>query len=127
MGNSLAHVAPSRHRVLPETSGAMAKANLRKAETRNFQAEIGACVRAARLVLGWSLKEFTAQIERATGQKRDERQIGRWEDGKERPQFDALFAIEPLRGPLVIQLAALSEAIEVQTTIVVRKSAVDAA
>ena len=117
MGNSLSESSSERQRELPETASQMARARLRKAEKADFQAQIGACVRSARQSLGWSLKEFAGEL------NRDERQVARWEDGKERPQFDQLWAVEDLRGPLVIALASLSEQIDVTTTIQIRRSA----
>lgn len=108
------------HLLVSENRVPMVKADLRKAERRDWPVEVGAAIRRARLVVGWSLKEFAAHLEAATEKSRDERQIGRWEDGKETPQLAALFAIEQLRGPLVIQLANLAHEIEVVTEIRVR-------
>jgi len=63
-----------------------------------------------------SLKEFAALVQR------EERQVGRWLTGDERPQFDALFAVETLRRPLVIALAELAgEVVELETVIRVRR------
>lgn len=93
---------------------------LRKAEIDEWQVRVGAAIRRARLAVGWSLKEFAAALEQATEKSRDDRQISRWEDGKENPQLAALFSIERLRGPLVIQLATLAQEIEVVTEIRVR-------
>jgi transcriptional regulator with XRE-family HTH domain len=77
----------------------MARAHLRNAETADFREHIGRIVRRARALVGWSLKEFAAHV------GRDERQVSRWESGQERAQFDALMAVEALRGPLVQALA----------------------
>ena len=100
----------------------MAKADLKKCEA-DFRADMGRCVERARKALGWSQKQLGDALEQATGEKRDVAQISRWEKGSERPQFDVLWAVEPLRGPLVIALASLSEQIEVDTTIRIRRSA----
>jgi ribosome-binding protein aMBF1 (putative translation factor) len=118
--NSMSAAVLSGHRVISETPTAMVKASLRKAEKRDWPSEVGSALRRARLFLGWSLKEFACELERATEKKRDERQLARWEDGKETPQMAALFAIDKLRGPLVIQLANLAHEIEVVTEIRVR-------
>lgn len=95
----------------------MAKAGIRKAETADFRAVIGGCIERAYQSLGWNLDEFAQQAQR------DPRQVKRWIDGAERPQFDTLFSVVELRGPLVIELARLSESIEVVTTITVRRTA----
>ena len=95
---------------------AMAKANLRKAETVDFRVVIGRVIARAQSLAGWSLKELAAKVER------DPRQVARWLDGSERAQFDVLFAVEELRGPLVIALGELAGA-DVQTTVIVRRSA----
>lgn len=95
----------------------MAKADLRKPEIGDFREQIGRGIERARLLSGLSLKEFADQI------GRDERQIARWITGAERPQFDAIFAVKALRGPMVVALAELSETVDVQTTIVIRRSA----
>jgi ribosome-binding protein aMBF1 (putative translation factor) len=115
MASILTEPLAANHRVLPETASRMAHADLRKAEKPDLQAAIGGCVRAARQSLGWSLKEFAAAVDR------DARQVSRWEDGTERAQFDVLWAVEALRGPLVIALAGLSEQIEINTTIQIRR------
>ena len=124
---SVAETPSARHRQLLEiTSGVMAKADLKKLEI-NLKAAIGGAVEDARKSLGWSQKELASAIDKATGvqpgDERDVAQISRWEKGSERPQFDVLWAVEPLRGPLVIALASLSQQIEVVTEIRVRRSA----
>jgi len=95
----------------------MAKADLqdiRKADI-DWKLAIG---RAIERVMGTLLlKEFADLIHR------DERQVKRWIDGKERPQFDAIFAVDRFRGPLVIALAELAHDVEVETTITIRRTA----
>lgn len=123
MANSIAVEAGSRHRLLSEIDpAAMAKANLKKFEV-DFRSAMGGCVARARKVLGWSQKELSDAIEIATGEARDVAQISRWEKGSERPQFDVLWSVDAMRGPLVIALASLSQQIEVSTTISIRRSA----
>ena len=107
----------SAHLLCSEIPARMAKAELRIPEMRDFRAEIGRAIDRARLSLTWNLDEFAAAV------GRDTRQLARWMSGTERPQFDALFSVEALRGPLVIELARLSEQIEVVTEIRVRRSA----
>lgn len=107
-----------RHVLSSDLRPQMAKASLsdvRKADVYEWKEQIGQAIRRTRGVL--SLKEFATAIDR------DERQIARWEEGKERPQFDAIFAVRALRGPLVIALAQLSEDACVETTIVIRRTA----
>jgi hypothetical protein len=64
-----------------------------------------------------SLKEFAAAI------VRDERQIARWEEGKERPHVDAIFAVRAFRLVFIEALAGLDDDVQVQTVITIRRSA----
>jgi transcriptional regulator with XRE-family HTH domain len=95
----------------------MATASLRKAESIDYREQIGAAVQRAASLVGWSLKELAAEV------NRDPRQVARWITGQERPQLDALWEVEALRGPLVIALAELSAQVEVVTEIRVRRTA----
>jgi len=105
------------HLLRSEIPTRMAKADLRKAEMPDWRAQIGTAIERARLLSGLSLKQFADAI------GRDERQIARWIVGTERPQLDAIFTVRELRGPLVIALAELSQTVEVETTIRIRRSA----
>ncbi len=104
---------------LPGTAERMAKADLRTAEYRARLALI-----VAEITDHWSLKEFAAALERATGRPHwDVRQLARWKSGQERPQFDAILAIESLRVPLMMRFAVLcGTAVEVTTQITVKAS-----
>ena len=115
---SIAEASPSRHRLLDEVpSPVMAKASSRKLNS-DFQAEIGRSITRARMLVGWSKKELAGALDR------DEAQISRWEGGKERPQFDALWALQEFRAPLVIALAELAkDGIEISTEIRIKRSA----
>lgn len=96
----------------------MAKAQLRKAEIADWRERVGAAIERARLLRGWSLKELADAV------KRDERQCARWINGSERPQLDALFAVDCFRPSLVIALSELGgDSVEVTTQIIVRRSA----
>lgn len=95
----------------------MAKADLRKAEPEDWKPVIGRAIERTRTLCGWSLKQFADAI------GRDERQIARWIVGTERPQLDAIFAVQELRGPLVIALSELSDTVSVETTITIKKRA----
>lgn len=123
MGSSVHRAMPTTHRLLSEIGPTvMAKADLKKFEL-DCRAAMGRCVERARKALGWSQKELADAIEHATGEARDVAQISRWEKGSERPQFDVLWSVESMRGPLVIALASLSEQIEVNTTIQIKRTA----
>lgn len=106
-------------RELPErATGGMAKAILRKAEGEPWKVQIGRAIQRALSLRGWSLKEFAGALDR------DPRQVARWIDGSERPQFDAMFAVETLRQPLVIALAELAgTGVEITTEITIRRVA----
>ena len=116
MAASVSNPALLGHRVIPETRPRMAKADLRKAEMDDHRRRIGAAVARAIALRGWTLKECAAAV------GRDERQIARWCSGDERPQLDAIRAVESLRAPM---LQALSEAFggDVEITIRIGRSA----
>jgi transcriptional regulator with XRE-family HTH domain len=95
----------------------MAKATLKELDTPDYRALIGRCLDRARCLVGWSKKELAAAL------GKDEGQVCRWMDGKERPHLDALFAVAVLRGPLVIALAEITADVDVVTTITVRRIA----
>lgn len=121
--DSLIDGTPVRQRVLPETARATAKADLRKAEKVDYRARIAKEV-IEPLLAGLALKEVSALIFRATGREIDERQIARWKTGEERPQFDALIAVEQFRHPLLLLWAQfIGGAVEVTTHIVVKRIA----
>lgn len=96
----------------------MVKADLRKAETERFRVAIGGALRRMRLLRGWSLKELAGAV------NRDERQVSRWEEGTERPQFDALIAVESLRQPLILAICELAgDVVTIRTQIEIKRSA----
>ena len=117
MARILAKSSDSSHRLLPEARPVMAKADLRKADTADWREQIGAAIQRVKDARVWSLKEFADAL------GRDERQVKRWIDGRERPQFDVLFAVAALRQPLVVAFAELAGAgVEVETVVrVIRK------
>lgn len=100
----VANSAADRHRVIPEKAERMARMDLRKAETRDFQAEIGACLFRARSWLGWNLEQLAAAL------KRDARQVRRWEAGEERTQVDVVMSVNELRQPFALQIARIAGA-----------------
>jgi ribosome-binding protein aMBF1 (putative translation factor) len=118
MSSSVNQSMGAAHRLLHELPPPpMAKATSRKLNS-DFQADIGGCIARARLLVGWSKKELAAAVER------DDAQISRWEAGKERPQFDALWSVPAFRAPFVIALAELAkDGIEISTEIRIRRTA----
>jgi ribosome-binding protein aMBF1 (putative translation factor) len=116
--NDTARLASMSSPLTGETRPRMAKANLRKPEPDAWRARVGSAVERTRTLSGLSLKEFADAI------GRDERQVARWITAVERPQVDAIFAVESLRGVLVISLAELAHDIEVITEIRIRRRTV---
>jgi ribosome-binding protein aMBF1 (putative translation factor) len=120
MNTNMPDTSAVRHRLLPEKAGpAMAKADLRKAETPDaWKTDIGLAIERVQKRSGWSLKEFADKV------GRNERQVKRWMTADERPQFDALFAVAALRHLMVLALAELAgEGVEVTTEIRMRRIA----
>jgi len=93
----------------------MAKAGLRKTEEGALL--VGRALQRAASLLGWSLKELAAAV------NRDPRQVARWIGGAERAPLDVLWDVADLRQPLVIALAESCEDIDVVTEIRVRRRA----
>lgn len=104
-------------RTMCEVSRRPAKAQLTECETAAWMTAIGRAIDRARQDCGWNVSEFADHV------KRDRAQVSRWIAGTERPQFDVLFAVETLRVPIVLRLAALSDALDVATVITVRRMA----
>jgi ribosome-binding protein aMBF1 (putative translation factor) len=108
MSASLHDRVASGPRVIPEKASAMAKAEVRKAENDEIQAEIGGCLDYARREVGWTLDQLAAEL------GRDPRQIRRWIAGEETLQMHVAWKVQALRQPFVIALAKLAAcAIEV--------------
>jgi transcriptional regulator with XRE-family HTH domain len=77
-----------------------------------WKTEIGHAFQRCLALAGLSEKEAAALLDRDTGQ------IARWASGEDRPLFDVIFAVDQLRGPMVIALAELDrQRVEVETTI----------
>jgi hypothetical protein len=117
MAATIAQQPAPAHLLRSDMPVRMAKADLRKPESVDFRAAIGRCIERAYKSIGWNLDELAEAVHH------DQRQVARWISGAERAQFDVLFSVESLRGPLVIALAGLSEQIEVVTEIRVRRPA----
>ena len=103
--------------LLPDKGARTAKAAIRKPDTGAYYASLGGCIEEVRRVSGLTLKEFSVAI------GKDERQLSRQIAGSDRPQLEAIFAVERFRGPLVIALARLAADVDIVTEIRVRKSA----
>jgi hypothetical protein len=93
----------------------MAKADLKTLEIDWIQA-VGSAIRRAVSIAGLSDKEAAAKV------RVDPGQFAKWLAGRERPQFDRLFAVAELREPLILQLALLLPGVEVTTQINLRKA-----
>ena len=120
MAETLPNPSSARHPELSEIRGTMVKASLRKAEIEDDDRKmLGRAIVRARSLLGWSLKQLAAAV------SRDPRQVHRWEQGddRDRAQLDALWAVEEMRGPLVIALAEAADdsAVVITTHIAVRQ------
>lgn len=96
----------------------VAQANLRKAETP-YLLQVGRAVERARRMRGWTNDEFAGKCAAPGEASRDPRQVAKWQNGKERPHFDVLFAIDDdvFKNALVIALAALATGVEIDTVI----------
>lgn len=119
MNPSLTEPDRARHLLSSETRPRMAKADLRKSETEGWRVEIGRAIQRAMGLAGWNLEQFANAV------GRDARQCSRWINGAERPQMDALFAVERLRPALVIALSELAgEDVTINTVVTIRRKAV---
>jgi hypothetical protein len=103
--------------LVSESRAKTAKADIRKADTDAYYASLGRCIEEVRHVYGLTLEQFAHEL------GKDDRQLARQIAGKERPQLEAVFAVDRFRAPLVIALAKLSAGVEVVTEIRVRRTA----
>lgn len=93
-----------------------AKAPLRNADV--WKPQIGIALQRAVSLVGWSLKEFSAAV------NRDPRQCARWISGVEPTPLAVIFSVSALRGPFVIALAEVSgDEVSIVTTITVKRVA----
>lgn len=113
----MAEGTQARPLLIPENRAHMAKVALRSAEMIDpHYVKLGACMDEVRRFLGLSLEEFAYAL------KKDERQIARQLQGKERPQIEVVLAVDRFQGPMVIALARVSQGVEVDTVIHVRRT-----
>lgn len=85
--------------------------SLRSAEINPHHAKLGACMAEVQRFLGLSLEEFAFAL------KKDARQVARQMAGTERPQLEAVLAVDRFQGPMVVALARVSQGVEVDTVI----------
>lgn len=78
---------------------------------------MGEVGRGVQSVFRLTLKEFAAAL------GKDERQVQRWIEGKERPQIEAVLAVAKFEGPMLIALARSTSGMQVDTVIYSRRSA----
>ena len=105
-----------RHLPVSETKPPMVKADLRKSEIALWREQLGKAIERAKALSGLNLNQFADEI------GRNERQVARWITGDERPQFDAIFASDKLRQPIVIALAEMAgDGVCVETIVRVRR------
>lgn len=90
----------------------------RKALADDVRREIGRAIERALQLADITKQDASDRMGYGTNQA----PLSRWISGVERPQFEKLFAIRELRGPMVQALAELSSDIEVTTTIRIRRA-----
>jgi hypothetical protein len=124
MTPSILNTPDPRHLERLDIPRKQAKADLQKVETQ-WPEMVGLAIQRCFSLAGVTQKQAAAALEKATnGRVGDAAQVGRWLSGKERPQLDALFAVEEFRQPLVIAFAELAgQAVEVETVVRVRRTA----
>lgn len=79
-------------------------------------AVIAACLDEVRRDAGLNVDEFAGLLDR------DARQVGKWLNATERPQFETVFAIERFQQPLLLALARRVPSIQITTQLTVRSA-----
>ena len=113
-GSSVAQPVSTLHRANGESAGRMAKASLPKGENPRWQ-ELGACLDEARAELRWTLDRLARELDR------DDKQVGRWLRGEERPQIEVVIGVGELRAPFCMALARRTPECEVETIVRIRR------
>lgn len=103
--------------LVTERRATTAKVDLKKVEKDALWAELGKCLVFVCYDAQLSLKQFAAAL------GKDEAQIHRQMEGKERPQIEVVFAVPEYRAPLVIALARITSQIEISTELRIRRTA----
>ena len=101
----------------PRKQAKAALKGVRKAEKASQWEKDGAAMREVQHTLCLTLKEFAAAL------GKDERQIERQMQGLERPQIEAVRAVERFEGPMLIAQARRTSGVQVDTVIHVRRTA----
>ncbi len=114
MAGSVAQPGIVAQRELPETVRAVAKASIRKADEQHRERIGRAFADGTR---HWTLNELSGLL------NRDERQLARWKTGIERHQLDACLEAPDVYRAVMVALCALDPAVEVQTTVILRRPA----
>jgi hypothetical protein len=120
MNSSLAQQNLPTPLLVTEKRRKQAKAGLpdvRKAEIERLWVQWGACIDEVRGVFRMTLQQFAAKL------GKDERQVARWIAGIERPQIEAVLAVDEFNGPMLIALARSASGVYVDTVIHIRRSA----
>ena len=121
MALTVAQTPEARHIPLSEKSeksARTAKTDLRKPEKANPQwVKHGQAMREVMRFADLSLEEFAHAL------KKNDRQIARQMLGQERPQIEAVLAVERFEGPMVIALARRTSGVDVDTVVHIRRSA----
>jgi hypothetical protein len=95
-----------------------AKADLKNLEP--WREQVGGAIQRALSLAGLTQKEGWVLLGHNDGAR-----LNRWIAGSERPQFDALFAVERLRPALVIALSELAgEDVTINTVVTIRRKVV---
>lgn len=115
MPSTVPHPDRSAHREKSEIARpVMAKADLTNREV--WRTRVGRAVQRAFSLAGLTQQQAADLIQR------DRAQVARWASGGERPQLDALFAVETLRQPLIQAFSELAGA-DVEITVRLRRPA----
>lgn len=110
MSSSLIDSVQARPLLSSENRAQMAKVGLRSAENIDpHYVKLGQCMQEVQRFLGLSLEEFAHAL------KKDVRQVARQMQGKERPQIEAVLAVDRFQGPMVVAIARMSSGVEVDT------------
>ncbi len=115
MNSSLNRVTQPAPLRVPESGAQMAKVGLRSAENPQH-VKHGACMKKVMQFLGLSLEEFAFAL------GKDERQIARQMLGQERPQIEAVLAVDRFQGVMIVALAESAAGVSVDTVIHVRRT-----
>jgi len=115
MSPSLAQPSLPTPLLVSEKRGKQAKSLIQKSDKTH--ALLGQCMEDTRIAAGLNLDEYAHAI------GKDPSQVKRQIEGKERPQIEAVFAVERFQVLLITAMAKRIGQIEVETVIRIRRSA----